>query len=80
MAQENNGTADLKELEGMKYGEAIRELEEIIRKMESDGCDIDELAGLTSRAMKLLKFCKTRLFTTNKEVEDSLAQLRAMTE
>lgn len=64
----------------MKYGEAMRELEEIIRKMEADNCDIDELSAYTQRAMALLKFCKERLFATNREVESSLEALRCMTE
>ena len=58
----------------------MKELEEIIRKMESDNCDIDELAGYTERAMALLKFCKERLFATNREVESALEALRAITD
>lgn len=66
--------------ENMKYSDAMRELEEIIRKMEGDSCDIDSLYEYTTRAMKLLKFCKTKLFSTNKEIEECLEQLRAITE
>lgn len=60
----------------LSYSVAIRELEEIIGKMESDNCDIDQLSSYTSRALELLKFCKERLFKTNEEVERCLEELR----
>ncbi len=56
----------------LTYKGAVAELEEIVRKMESDACDID----YTTRALELLKFCKERLFKTNEEVEKCLAELR----
>ena len=58
-----------------KYTDAVRELESILAKMESDQCDIDSLAGYTARALELLKFCKERLFKTDKEVEKCLSEL-----
>lgn len=61
----------------MTYGNAVRELEAIVAKMESDNCDIDELSKYTTRALTLLKYCKERLFKTNEEVERCLEELRA---
>ena len=58
------------------YKSAVIELEEIVRKMESDSCDIDQLSAYTTKALELLKFCKERLFKTNEEVEKCLAELR----
>lgn len=46
-------------------------------KMQSDECDIDSLAGYTSRALELLKFCKEKLFTTDQEVKKCLEALSA---
>lgn len=63
-------------MEEKTYKEAVIELEEIVRKMESDSCDIDELSSYTTRALELLKFCKERLFKTNEEVEKCLEELR----
>lgn len=60
----------------MTYSSAIRELEAIVAKMESDSCDIDELSNYTTRALSLLKYCKERLFKTNEEVERCLEELR----
>lgn len=62
----------------LTYKAATAELERIIAAMESDNLDIDRLGEYTARAMTLLKFCKERLFTTNKEVEACLEELRAL--
>lgn len=64
-------------MEELTYRKAVAELEDIVRKMESDQCDIDQLSLYTARALQLLKFCKERLFKTNEEVERCLEELRA---
>ncbi|MDE5712891.1 MAG: exodeoxyribonuclease VII small subunit [Muribaculaceae bacterium] len=61
--------------EPLSYGKAIAELESIVAKMQSDDCDIDSLAGYTTRALELLKFCKEKLFTTDQEVKKCLEAL-----
>lgn len=58
-----------------KYTDALKELEEILAKMESDQCDIDSLSQLTARALELLKFCKERLFKTDEEVKKCLEEI-----
>lgn len=58
------------------YNESIRELEEILRLMQSDQCDIDHLAEYTRRASELLKECRDRLTATEKELQDILASLQ----
>lgn len=62
-------------MQDMTYGKAVAELESIVAKMQSDECDIDSLAGYTSRALELLKFCKEKLFTTDQEVKKCLETL-----
>lgn len=59
------------------YKAAIDELQSILRKMESDQCDIDFLSALTTRALELLKFCKERLFKADKEVEKCLEEMKS---
>lgn len=59
-----------------KYSQAVEELEAILRKMESDQCDIDSLSAYTSRALELLRFCKDRLFKIDSEVEKCLQALQ----
>lgn len=60
----------------LTYKQAVAELEQIVSKMESDQCDIDQLTQYTSRALELLKFCRNRLTKTNEEVEKTLQTLR----
>lgn len=64
----------------MTYGQAVSELERIVAAMESDNCDIDRLSAMTTRALELLKFCKERLFKTDKEVERCLEELKTALE
>ncbi len=59
----------------MTYAKAMAELEGIVAKMQSDNCDIDSLAGYTTRALQLLKYCKEKLFTTDQEVKKCLEAL-----
>lgn len=59
-----------------KYKEAVAELEAIVRKMESDSCDIDSLSEYTRRALELLKQCKERLRVINDDVAGCLRELK----
>ena len=61
--------------EQLSYGKAIAELETIVAKMQSDECDIDSLAGYTTRALELMKVCKEKLFVTDQEVKKCLEAL-----
>ena len=57
------------------YTEAIAELENIVRRMQSDDCDIASLAGYTRRALQLLKYCKEKLTRTDEELKKCLEEL-----
>ena len=46
------------EKEEMKYEQAVRELEEIVERMENDELDIDQLSEQLKRAKTLVKLCK----------------------
>lgn len=63
--------------EKLIYSAAISELEKIVREMQSDSCSIDNLSALTTRSLKLLKFCKSKLLTTDEELKKILAELEA---
>ncbi len=58
----------------LSYNQAVTELEKILRTMQSDECDIDELASLTRRATELIAECRSRLTTTEEELRTILAQ------
>jgi exodeoxyribonuclease VII small subunit len=55
--------------ETMKYEEALAQLETIVRKMESNEYDIDELAAQLKTAQQLITFCKDKLTKTDAELQ-----------
>jgi exodeoxyribonuclease VII small subunit len=54
--------------ETMKYEEALAQLEGIVRKMESNELNIDEIAAQLKTAQQLIKFCKDKLSKTEAEL------------
>ena len=56
----------------MKYEQAMRELEAIVRKMENNELDIDMLGSELKRAQTLIKICKDKLTKADKEVKNVL--------
>ena len=54
--------------EEIKYEEALAQLETIVRKMEANEYDIDELAAQLKTAQRLIKFCKDKLTKTEEEI------------
>ena len=52
----------------MKYEEALAQLESIVRKMESNELNIDEIATQLKSAQRLIKFCKDKLSKTEAEL------------
>lgn len=53
----------------MKYEQAVRELEEIVERMENDELDIDQLSEQLKRAKTLVKLCKAKLTKTDEEIK-----------
>ncbi len=58
----------------MKYEEAMAQLEGIVRKMESNELDIDEIAAQLKAAQRLIKFCKDKLSKTEAELSKIQAE------
>jgi exodeoxyribonuclease VII small subunit len=54
--------------ENIKYEEALAQLETIVRKMEANEYDIDELAAQLKTAQRLIAFCKNKLTMTEAEL------------
>lgn len=61
--------------EKLTYAEAMKELEEIVRKLQSPDCEIDQLCQLTERSIKLLAFCKDKLTKTDEKLVKLLEQI-----
>lgn len=60
--------------ENPKYEEALAQLDTIVRKMESNEYDIDELAAKLKTAQRLIKFCKDKLTKTEEELQKIQAE------
>ena len=67
MNEEQNATLSKRE-QPEKYEEALTQLEAIVRKMEQNEFDIDELAAQLKAAQRLIKFCKDKLSKTEAEI------------
>ncbi len=64
----------MSEVKDLTYNQAVAELEQILRLMQSDECDIDRLAALTRRATELIAECRSRLTATEEELRAILEQ------
>jgi exodeoxyribonuclease VII small subunit len=57
------------------YSEAIAEIDEILQQIETGELDVDELAAKVKQASELLKLCKSKLFSTSREIEQVLKEM-----
>uniref|UniRef100_UPI0040280AA7 exodeoxyribonuclease VII small subunit n=1 Tax=Prevotella sp. TaxID=59823 RepID=UPI0040280AA7 len=60
----------------IKYEDAIRQLEDIVEKLESNELDIDEMPEALKRAQQLLKLCRDRLTKTDEEIQKIQAEAK----
>lgn len=56
----------------MKYEEAMRQLQEIVRKIENDELDIDQMSDQLKKAQELIKICRDKLTKTDEEIQKLL--------
>ncbi len=61
--------------EKLSYADAIAQLETIVKKLQNNEYEIDELQAATTRSLELLKFCKSKLFETDEALQKILAEL-----
>ena len=59
------------------YELAFEELQKIVTEIEQGEISVDELSEKVKRAALLIKFCKTKLQTTEEDVNAILAELDA---
>ncbi|KAA5531776.1 MAG: exodeoxyribonuclease VII small subunit [Myroides sp.] len=62
-------------MEGLTYEKAEQELEQILDDLRNDRIGIDALAEKVERASKLIVFCKEKLASTEKKVEEIIKTL-----
>ena len=58
----------------LKYEAAFAELQAIVRKMENDELDIDQMSDQLRRAQQLIKFCKDKLTKTDEDIHKIIAE------
>ncbi len=63
-------------MEHQSYNLAVAELEKILESLRSDSCDVDTLTDRTRKAIELLKFCRSKLTTTEEELKKVLESLQ----
>lgn len=61
----------------LTYSEAITTIDEILQQIETGELDVDELAEKVKQASELLKLCKGKLFSTEKEIEKILKEMES---
>ncbi len=59
----------------IKYSEALQEMEKILKKIENEELDVDELSVTVKRVAYLMKVCRNKLKKTEAEVEHILENL-----
>lgn len=64
----------------ISYSEAIAAIDEILEQIENGELDVDEMAEKVKQASELLKICKSKLFSTEKEVEKVLKEMEGQEE
>jgi len=52
----------------IKYSEAASELSEILRDLESESIDVDDVSEKVKRAIELIKLCRDKISKTELEV------------
>jgi exodeoxyribonuclease VII small subunit len=58
----------------IKYEAAFAELQTIVRRMENDELDIDQMSEQLKRTQQLIKLCKDKLTKTDEEIKKILAE------
>ena len=59
----------------IKYTEAFEELQQIVADIEDGEISVDELSVKVKRASELIKVCKTKLTSTEEDVNQILKEL-----
>lgn len=54
------------------YTEAMKRLEAIVARIESNELDIDELGDNLKEAQKLIKYCREKLYKADVEIKKML--------
>lgn len=56
----------------IKYEEAVKQLEDIVKQLENGELDLDDMSNELKKAQQLIKICKDRLTKTDEEIKKIL--------
>lgn len=56
------------------YEQAMKRLEEIVSRIDSNELDIDCLSDYLKEAQELIKFCRNKLYKTDEEIKKLLEE------
>jgi len=59
----------------VSYKEAITEIEEILRQLENNELDVDDLSEKVKRVSILVSLCKDKLHNTEQEIDKILKEM-----
>jgi exodeoxyribonuclease VII small subunit len=60
-----------------RYAQAVEELDKILKELENDTIDVDDLAARVRRASELIQLCRDRLTRTKMEIEQIVKDLES---
>jgi len=60
---------------GLSYKEAIIEIEEILRQIENEEPEVDQLSEKVKRLSALVSWCREKLHNTEEEIEKILKEI-----
>ena len=60
---------------GLTYKEAISEIEEILRQIENEEPDVDQLSEKVKSLSALVSWCREKLHHTEEEIEKILKEI-----
>lgn len=56
----------------LKYEEAVRQLEEIVSKLENNELDLDSIGTQLKTAQRLIKLCKDKITRADSDIQKIL--------
>ncbi len=59
----------------LTYSKALNELQAIVNEIENESIDVDILTSKVKRATELIKFCKSKLKSTEEGVKKVLSEI-----
>lgn len=62
--------------EELTYTDAFEELQQIVTEIEQGEISVDELSEKVKRASKLIKICRSKLSSTEEDVNEILKDLQ----